>query len=120
MEQIATTQNKRIADELEKIFTSEPVDAAWRLETLRTIRSALGNGLENSHVDEADCASTLCRIVFSHTTPDAQRELSGQIAGLDTFKTALFYDYDKESTPARTTLYVLREGHAFPNLRATP
>lgn len=117
LEQKAAAENKRIALELEKVFTTEPIDAAWSLETTRTIRGALGTGLEGARVEEAGCASSLCRIVFTHTAPDGQRELSGRIDALDTFKTGLFFDYDKESTPPRTTLYVLREGRPFPDMR---
>ncbi len=110
-EEEMTRKNKEVASNLGARFDAEPVDAGWRLEKVRAIRDALASAAGSNHVDQADCASTLCKVVITHPNPRAQQEFASGIVNLDPFKAGLFFDY--EDDPPRTTVYVIREGHTF-------
>jgi hypothetical protein len=110
-------KNREIAEDIGARFAAEPVDAAWRLGMMRRLRDALESSAGGGHVDDLDCAATLCRIVLRHDGPDAQREVGALVAPLEPFRAGVFFDYDRESAPPKTTLYVLREGYTFADLR---
>jgi hypothetical protein len=107
----ATQKNREIATNLAAHLTSEPVDAAWRAQKLREIRDAFASVPAGSRIEDADCASSLCKLTIVHDTPVLQHEFASHIVNLDAFNAGLFFDY--EDKPPRTTVYVVREGHKF-------
>lgn len=62
---------------------------------------------------QADCATSLCRVVLGHDSEDEQRGLVHQVAAAKPFQEGVFYDYDHTEGARKTTLYVLRQGYSF-------
>jgi hypothetical protein len=115
-EKAAEETNRQIAADLDARYTMEPVDGAWSAGTVRKIRDAAGS-LKGARLLEANCAASLCRVVLGHAATDEQHDLGMQLVALDPFKTGVFFDYDKTPGALKTTLYVLREGKTFNDVR---
>jgi len=109
----AAERIRETATALAARFAGEHVDGAWSTETARSLRSVFGPATPGTRVTEADCASTLCRVVLEHEDRDAQHALGNAIASAEQFAAGVFYDYDKSSDPPKTTLFVLRPGARF-------
>jgi hypothetical protein len=109
----AAERNHETATELASRFAGEYVDRAWSAEAVRSLRSAFGPATPGTQLVEADCASTLCRVVLRHDDRDAQYALGDALAGKEQFGPGVFFDYDKASDPPKTTLFVLRPGASF-------
>jgi hypothetical protein len=109
------TYNAGIASEIKARFASEPVDGEWSLGMTREIRLTLGTPAGGTALEEAQCASSLCRVVLAHQSAAAQRDIIAFVKPLEKLQTAIFFDYTTEPNHWETTLYVLREGHRFPD-----
>jgi uncharacterized membrane-anchored protein YhcB (DUF1043 family) len=106
-------RHQQTADELDARFTGEAKDRGWSFSTIRQIREAIASLTPSSRVLEADCASTLCRVVLGHDSDDDQRRLAFVLPKARPFQEGVFYHYDRTPTALKTTLYVLREHHSF-------
>jgi hypothetical protein len=98
----------QMARSLDTRFASEAVDANWSRKAEGELRTALEPVVKDTKVLGAQCASTLCRVVLSHDTLDAQRALGTTVPELAPFRGGVYYYYDPNSTPPKTTLYVTR------------
>lgn len=105
-------RHRETANELAARFTAEPVDGAWSPGRTHAIRDSLKDGAAGELL-EAECASTLCRVVLRHESVESQKKMAYAVRGLAPFRTGTFYDYDTTSDPPITTLYALREGASF-------
>lgn len=96
----------------EDLVTNEGRDMSWAHEQEDSIAIAIG-ALDESTLDEAVCASTLCRATIVHESPDARGELKA-IVGVAPFNTSCF------GTPTPkglgTVLYCSRTGHKLPSV----
>lgn len=100
----------QVADELEDKFHGEPLDRAWSVEMKTQIRTTVRDSLPSARVLEADCATSLCRVVLRHDSLEEQRKIGFVLASAGPFQHEVFYDYDATANPPTTTLYVAREG----------
>jgi type IV secretory pathway VirB10-like protein len=115
-EQAAAETNRQIASELDARYTKEPADPAWSVANLRKIRDVAAT-LKGARLIDANCATSLCRVVLGHNELGEQSELGRQLVALDPFTHGVFYSYDNTPGALKTTLYVLREGKTFKDVR---
>ena len=94
---------------LEARFTGEELDTAWSTDTERQIKGVVAT-TPGTKLEEADCASTLCRVVVSHESRQDQRNLA-EIRTHEPFQQGIYFDYDYDAL--KTTMFVLRRGHSF-------
>ena len=106
-------KQKDAAEALEVKFESEPIDAAWSVAMTREIREAVSSAAPESRVLQANCATSLCRIVLGHDAADDQRKLLAQVVAVKPFREGVFYDYDQTPNALKTTLFVIRQGYSF-------
>lgn len=99
--------SERAGDRLDTYLAGETVDAAWSPETTRGIQTTMAS-VEGHKLISADCRTRLCRVVVESDSSEEQRELPQKVAGNGPFKQDVFYRYDFESKPPKTTLYVAR------------
>ena len=100
---------------LEERILNEPEDRAWEASMKSQIHETIGSVAPGVSVTDAECGSTLCRVVVAHKTREDQIGIGRILVGQAPFKNGVYYDYDREAQPPTTTMYVLREGHAFHN-----
>jgi hypothetical protein len=112
-ERDAKERARQAMTDLEARVASERVDSEWSLRTVRAIRDVIGRVGAGSKTVEAECASSLCRILVSHDTEEAHKLFASKVAAEEPFRSGVAYDYDFDSTPRKTTLFVLREGSSF-------
>jgi hypothetical protein len=115
-EEAAAETNRKIASELDDRYTKEPADPAWSVGNVRKIRDVAAT-LKGARLIDANCATSLCRVVLGHSEIGEQSELGRQLVALDPFTHGVFYSYDKTPGALKTTLYVLREGKTFKDVR---
>ncbi|HEY6556559.1 MAG TPA: hypothetical protein VI072_04770 [Polyangiaceae bacterium] len=99
--------------DLEANFASEPVDTAWSVPTVHAIQDAIRSAASGTEIVEAECATSLCRIVVRHQDGEVQRQLGLTLATVPPFNSGVVYDYDRESKPPKTTFLVVRAGRSF-------
>jgi hypothetical protein len=103
-------RHQEVISSLEARFASEEVDVEWRTKAVREIQTSISSSAPGSRILEADCASSLCRVVLAHDTEEARRNVAVQLGSLEPFKAGVLYSYDRESKPPQTTLLIQREG----------
>jgi hypothetical protein len=101
--------HRQLTDELEERFQREPADRQWNAEATHKIKRSVTANAPSTRVLEASCATTMCKVVVSHDSLTAQRELGAKLALEEPFRSGVYYDYDHESNPPTTTLYVMRD-----------
>ena len=109
----AERTQRDMAEALDRRLTEEGVDKAWADKTAETIRSATAAHLPGTRVSALNCASTLCRITFTHENASELQLVGKEFASLEPFSEGTYYRYDQESSPPRTTLYVMRSGQGI-------
>jgi hypothetical protein len=109
----AEQRHREAFAELEARFAAETIDSSWSVNTVREIKDAITANASGTQLVEAECATSLCRIVLSHDDAEAQKQLGFSLVNQASFQVGVMYDYDYSSTPPKTTLLVLREGHSF-------
>jgi len=114
----AKVRNRDLVGRLEAQFFSEDVDAEWRQETLQQVQRVFETSAPGSRLLEADCATTMCRVVVAHDTEEARKGLAMQVTKMEPFIQGVLFDYDLEQRPSRTTMLVRRAGHDFVAARA--
>lgn len=112
-EQTPRQRQQQTATDLDVRMAKEPADAAWGRQVTFEIREAVGAGAPSARVVEAECASSLCRVVLTHDSPNDQKGLGEALASLGPFRHGVFFDYDEDSVPPSTSIYVIREGRSF-------
>jgi hypothetical protein len=110
--------SERLGNRLDEYLSTEPVDAAWSPETTRALGATL-RATTGQKLVKAECATHLCRVVVESDSAEEQRQLPQKISGTAPFNQDVFYRYDFESTPPKTTLYVAREGTPLGSLTRT-
>jgi hypothetical protein len=115
-EEAAAETNRKIAEDLDARYTKEPADPAWSVGNVRKIRDVAAT-LKGARLLDANCATSLCRVVLGHNEIGDQYGLGRQLVALDPFTHGVFYSYDKTPGALKTTLYVLREGKTFSDVR---
>jgi hypothetical protein len=100
---------ERIGAKLEDQLLAEPVDPVWRAGALHSIDTAFG-AIKTSRVVEAECKSRLCRVVVVSDSAEEQRLLGEKLLTQAPFDQQVYFKYDLEAKPPKTTLYVGREG----------
>lgn len=105
---------------LEERLSSEPVDAGWAHGAARGIEQSITANAAGTKVRNAECGSTLCRVVVEHDTVEARNGLGRALVKEGPFRAGVLYKYSDEGSPLVTTLYVLREGQAFREAPADP
>jgi len=105
----ARARSEAMAQRLEQLVASEPVDAHWSSDTTAAARTVF-TSVRGSRLITADCQTSLCRFVVASDSLDAQRELADQLVGHGPFNEEVWYYYDHESTPPKATLYTSRKG----------
>jgi hypothetical protein len=109
-------RNARIADFLAQRLQNERVDADWSATASAQIRTAFKTSLPGTDVMDAQCASTLCRVVVRHGEKADQATMAQKLVREEPFSLGTFYRYDTKADPPTTTLYVLRDGQVPPEV----
>jgi hypothetical protein len=118
-EQIAVKSEEksaRIAETLAQKVHSERIDVDWSASATAQIRTTFKTTLPGTEVMDAQCASTLCRIVVRHPEKGDQDEMAHKLARQEPFAQGTFFRYDRQSDPPKTTLFVLRDGQFPPEV----
>ena len=106
-------KQRQAAEALRVKFESEPIDSAWSVAMVRDIREAISSAAPATHLLQANCATSLCRVVLGHDEEEDQRGVANQVAAAKPFREGVFYDYDHAPRALKTTLYVVRQGYSF-------
>lgn len=112
----AAAERQRIAEKYERQIRSEPIEIDWSRRQVANIRESLTKAIPDATIAEITCATTLCRVVVEHDSPEGQTELARVAAPEAPFAAGTAYYYG--TTPAgawTTTLYVHR---AYPSAPA--
>jgi hypothetical protein len=97
-------------------FSSERRDPAWSSDATRSFETMLANHASHASLVSADCASTMCKIVVNHQSPEMQKEFSLAITEEPLLEAEVMYKYDAETQPPTTTMWVSRTGHRLPRV----
>jgi hypothetical protein len=106
-------------EQLEHVFATDAVDRGWSAATVESMQRVFA-GVTGAHLRDAQCASHLCRVEVEHASRDEQRALAEQVLSQEPFTHGVLFDYDKVSTPLKTTLYVARDGVTLAKLGREP
>lgn len=108
-----TARQAEAAAQLQAKFEQESLDANWALPMVRSIRGSIATSAPTARLLEAECATSLCRVVLEHPSDEDQRSIAGQVMASEPFTEGVFYDYQHGSATPKTTLYVIRQGYSF-------
>lgn len=106
-------------EQLDQVLATDAVDRGWSATTVESMQRVFA-GVTGARLRDAQCASHLCRVEVEHTSRDEQRALAEQVLGQEPFTHGVLFDYDKLSTPLKTTLYVARDGVTLAKLGREP
>jgi hypothetical protein len=109
-------KHARIAETLSQKIQSERIDVDWSASATAQIRTTFKASLPGTEVMDAQCASTLCRVVVRHAEKGDQTEMAHKLARQEPFAQGTFFRYDEKSDPPTTTLFVLRDGQIPPEV----
>jgi hypothetical protein len=112
----ADEQYARIAETLTQKIHNERIDVTWSASATAQIRTTFKTSLPGTEVMDAQCASTLCRVVVRHAEKGDQNEMAQKLARQEPFSQGTFFRYDRQTDPPTTTLYVLRDGQVPPEV----
>jgi hypothetical protein len=113
MKERALLQERKTLRDLEARFRAERADDDWSERTTRQIHDAIARTTPGAEVAEASCASSLCRVVVKHEDATTQAKLGSELVLVEPFRAGVLYDYDRASSPPKTTIFVMREGYGF-------
>ena len=112
-----TRRNERTREEeravLDRRLASEPIDRSWSRDTEDKIRDVIRLPSVHGDVTEVKCGSTLCRAVVESANTADQQQLARHVVGQEPFARGAEYYYDTSADRYVTTVYAVREGHAF-------
>jgi hypothetical protein len=107
--------SRRAVAAFEQDLHQEPRDSAWGTQVKQQIDGAmttLTSQLPGVKEQSVDCGSTLCRVVVTHEDQSSQKEMAAKISRIAPFDNEVYYLYDHDSLPRRTTVYFARaESH---------
>jgi len=103
------------AQQLDRVLAADGVDRAWSAQTEESMYRVFA-GVTGGRLRIAQCGARLCRVEVEHASRDEQRALAEQLLHQDPFTHGVLFNYDKLSTPLKTTMYVAREGQALAKL----
>jgi hypothetical protein len=90
----------------------EGADPGWSADANRKLQDTVRRRADLGTLVSSDCASSMCKLVVSHTDVSAQRafvtELAGELDGQAVYK------YDRDVMPPTTTIWVARKGTKLP------
>jgi hypothetical protein len=109
----AKERQREIFTSLEARLAGEQVDAEWSRDTERQIHEVAAAQLRFSHVESAECGGSLCRVVLRHESREEQATIGNTLPRHEPFREGVVYEFDFESEPAQTTLFLLRAGRSF-------
>lgn len=101
------------AADLDVRMAKEPADAAWGRQATAEIRDAVARGLPSARILETECATSMCRVLLAHDSPEDQKGVGTALPSLAPFRHGVFFHQDLDSAPPKTSLYVVREGYSF-------
>lgn len=104
-----TERVQQMFDELEDRFQGEPQDRAWNAEMATQIRTTVSDAAPSAQVTEVNCARSVCKVVLRHSSVDEQHKIGFALGSRGPFGDGVYYDYDVDSRPPTTTLYVMRQ-----------
>ena len=110
-------QRKLVGDALESRFAGEPIDPSWSAARVQMLRETFARSLPGINVTQAACASTLCKLAVEHSDGESQTALMEKLSGAEGVDAEVYYLFDREAVPPRTTLYVARPGQTLPRVR---
>jgi hypothetical protein len=93
---------------LEERFEEESADPGWSSAQERALREALGTPPEGSELEDIECATSLCRVLLRHESLDAQQLFAATASSAESLEADVFFDYETESSPPATILYLVR------------
>jgi hypothetical protein len=99
-------------DALEARLLRETPDPAFNGEATRAAREGVETG-GGSRVASVECVSSMCKVVTTHDTLEDQSSIGTKIEKVPFFGEGTYFSYERDVTPPRTTLYVVRPGHSF-------
>jgi hypothetical protein len=105
------------AEALDRRLAFETIDPAWSPNAISQIREAIALHATGSHLIAAECRLSLCRVVVSHESAEAQEGIGYALARERPFLGGgTLYRYDRDPAHRGTTLYVIREGKTIADL----
>ena len=102
----------KTAHRLDEYMEREVPDSVWSFRMRQDIAAAFSR-IEGQTLSTAECRAKLCRVVVASASPFDQKSLARKILDHPPFDGEVFFKYDTESTPPRTSLYVGREGSSL-------
>ena len=111
----AAIRSKEFAEKFDTRILSEAVDRYWGRETTAAIEAIFSDNSAGRLI-AADCKTNLCRVVVENQSIAEQRDLAKQILTRAPFDQDVFFRYDHDSVPPKTTMYVARAGMRLPQL----
>lgn len=110
-----TTAEKRamLVDALDDQLTGEGRDATWSGETERALADVFADEIfPGSHLDDAECRSTVCRLRVSHDDDDVRQGFLAEIPSGPPFDGEGYFH--KPEGSQETVVYLVRRGHTLP------
>ncbi len=114
-EQVQAARNAWYS-KLDSQFSSERRDPAWSLDAARNFETMIANHAALATLVSAECATTMCKIVVSHPSPEIQKEFSLAITEDPLLEAEVMYKYEADAQPPTTTMWVSRAGHRLPRI----
>jgi len=105
-------QKAAAAAGLEARMQKENPDPAYGREATRLAREGVEVG-GGSRVASVECVTSMCKVVTTHDTLEEQSKLATKVETSPFFGAGTYFSYERDVTPPRTTLYVIRAGHKF-------
>lgn len=102
------TQDEAVMERFER----EPVDEVWKAEVHKRIQAFLGHeSLRNSHIDNFECRSTLCKMNVVHQTQADQDVFLGLMeTDSPQFQEVGITPYGNEADGYGSNCYIVRKG----------
>ena len=111
-------RTQRFVAFFEQQLSRETMDPGWSATAQRDISQSLADpALNDTHLGEVQCQSTLCRIHADHASRTAERSFVSQLGRLDAFRDAEAYieRFEHDDGGITTTIFVSRAGHRLPD-----
>lgn len=108
---------EQIASNLDDSLQSESYDDSWGAQIEADIAEDFrADDWKGSKLQDADCRSTLCRLVVAHERPEAADAFVPRMGMLQAFaNTEAFYQtITLEDGEPATVIYLARQGHRLP------
>jgi hypothetical protein len=87
----------------------------WSRDTREQIETTVAEHAPRASLVEAECGTSLCRVVLVHPSLADQKAID-ELGAHAPFDQGTYYHYTGDESAPRTTLYVVREGHSIREL----